>query len=174
MPVITALKGTLTVTAKDEDEKVLFSSSQVCYGQTTGELFDNIVEASILIYEEAQTWITLNKGPRYDLNEDWWWIQAIFPDLSGNDTGSGQQLEHVKDIVRATVEKRTSFLEIFMASREHPIQKVVSNGGHFITPKHSKRCFTMSNDLHVKSMRMYGLGGVTYDEYTRIAEQLCL
>lgn len=113
MPIITAFKGTISVEGRSQDsEKPFYTWTLSAYGATIGELIDNLVTTSVSLADDVFAWVTKNKPADYDMEDDYWHIQMIHPDIleaakndpkthsEKNDIGSGSSLSSVSGIVR--------------------------------------------------------------------------
>lgn len=107
MPIITAFQGTITLQGNirggDEANKLLYKETVKAYGETIGELLDNLVEASVTLANDLFSWVTLNCHEDYNLRDDYWYISMAHPEvleIMTSDTGSGSHLESVEGVVR--------------------------------------------------------------------------
>jgi hypothetical protein len=82
MPIVTAYSGSITLraSAKPSDDP-FFTLSKVVYGKSLGELFDNLVEASVRVARDAERWTRANKASDYSLSEDYWRLSVTLPDI---------------------------------------------------------------------------------------------
>lgn len=118
MPIIKAFQGTLTVEGRPkwvEDAVPFYRWTLTAYGETIGELLDNLVETSVSLANDVFAWVTTNKPSEYELEEDYWYISLTHPEIletskdnpathSKNfDTGSGSSLNSIGDIVKFPV-----------------------------------------------------------------------
>lgn len=82
MPIVTTYSGSITVTATEPFESSPFyETSKTLYGETLGELFDNVVEASIRLTRDTQNWVLANRDANYLLTDDFWKLEIALPDV---------------------------------------------------------------------------------------------
>lgn len=82
MPIVTAYSGSITVTATEPFvSSPFYTLSKTLYGETLGELFDNVVEASINLTRDTQNWVLANRAADYNLADDYWQVQITLPDV---------------------------------------------------------------------------------------------
>lgn len=118
MPIITAFQGTVTVEGAFKgfaDSQPFYTWTLTAYGQTIGELLDNLVTTSVSLANDVFAWVANNKPADYELKEDSWYIQVVHPEIletskdnpathsMKNDTGSGSSLDSIEDIVKFPV-----------------------------------------------------------------------
>lgn len=110
MPIITAFQGTITVKGNvsggTEANQPLYKKTVKAYGETIGELLDNLAEASVTIANDLFAWVALNRPADYNLRDDYWFISMAHPEvleIMTSDTGSGSRLESVEGVVRYAV-----------------------------------------------------------------------
>lgn len=130
MPIVQAYKGLIKVEGSSRqavldnmrEPEPFYSKTIVVYGETPGELWDNIVDASVKIANDVFEWCMMNKPADYnmdmDMGKDYWYYHIVHPDYEyidlndpktfkdENDTGGGGSLESVKGIVRMAVISR--------------------------------------------------------------------
>jgi hypothetical protein len=134
LPIITAFQGTILVegsaredstpqnslqfdvgshtsTGQDTTKTVIYSRKVTAYGETIGELLDNLVEASVTVANDVFAWSAANKSEDYKLSDDFWYMQLVYPDIlethnadpktsKNKDSSSGATLETVDFIVK--------------------------------------------------------------------------
>lgn len=118
MPIIKAFQGTVTVEGRPrwvEDAQPFYRWTLTAYGETIGELLDNLVETSVSLANDVFAWVATHKPSEYELENDYWHISVIHPDIletskdnpathsKDNDTGSGSSLNCIADIVKFPV-----------------------------------------------------------------------
>lgn len=82
MPIVTAYSGSITVTATEPfTNSPFYELSKTLYGETLGELFDNVVEASINLTRDTQNWVLANRAADYNLSDDYWKVEIVLPDV---------------------------------------------------------------------------------------------
>lgn len=115
MPQVTVFQGSLHVTGADCDDYVnFFDVEKMVYGRTQGELRDNMVAESVVLYQQVKAFLEKEKPSDYDMNDDYWYFTKGCPPLleeateEDNDFYSGGVFSNVLDIVRITVDFRQS------------------------------------------------------------------
>lgn len=118
MPIITAFQGTITVEGTFKgivDTPPFYTWTLTAYGQTIGELLDNLVATSVSLANDVFAWVANNKPADYELKDDNWYVSLIHPEIletskddpathsKKNDTGSSSSLNSVEDIVKFPV-----------------------------------------------------------------------
>jgi hypothetical protein len=118
LPIVTAFKGTLTVEGTIrgiENARPFYSRTVTAYGESIGELLDNLVETSVSLANDVFAWVARNEPADYQLKDDYWYISLAHPDIletskdnpqthsKDNDTGSGSSLDSIEDVVRFPV-----------------------------------------------------------------------
>lgn len=118
MPIITAFRGTITVEGAFKglaDGPPFYTWALTAYGETIGELLDNLVTTSVSLANDVFAWVANNRPADYELTDDYWSIQVIHPEIletskdnpathsAKNDTGSGSSLNSIEDIVKFPV-----------------------------------------------------------------------
>lgn len=82
MPIITAYSGSVSLQAGEEiHSESFYRYDKSVYGSTLGELYDNLVEASVGAAEDARIWITTNKPFENTFSEDYWRATVTLPDI---------------------------------------------------------------------------------------------
>jgi hypothetical protein len=122
MPIVTTYSGAIKVTAHEAfTSDPFYEYSKTLYGQSLGELFDNLVEASINITREAQNWVLANKPSDYKLSDDYWKNTIILPDVlsclkeivpTDLDSQYSSRIEEFKDIFSDAVCHRDSLIMV--------------------------------------------------------------
>jgi hypothetical protein len=118
LPIITAFQGTITVEGTFKgivDSQPFYTWTLTAYGQTIGELLDNLVITSVSLANDVFAWVANNKPADYNMEDDYWYIQVVHPEIletskdnpathsKRNDTGSGSSLDSIEDIVKFPV-----------------------------------------------------------------------
>lgn len=82
MPIITVYSGTIWLRASENiyTEPIL-NISKTVYGATLGELFDNLVEASVNVARESQRWALTNQPAGYTPSDGYWRVFVTLPDI---------------------------------------------------------------------------------------------
>lgn len=113
MPTITAFQGTITVEGRSrgsENGEPFYSWTLTEYGETIGELLDNLVAASVTLANDLFAWTTTNKSEDYKFSDDYWYMHIAHPDIlessisdsksHDKDSGSGSTLHDAEYVVR--------------------------------------------------------------------------
>lgn len=82
MPIVRTFMGSVTIKAVTlADDKPLYDYAENAYGETIGELLDNLVELSVKAANEAFLWAVDNKPADYAPYQDRWTVNFIHPDI---------------------------------------------------------------------------------------------
>lgn len=82
MPIITAYSGSISLRASEGvNDEPFYVLSKTVYGMTLGELFDNLVEASVKVSRAAQLWAFTNESAEYSLTDGYWRLAVTLPDI---------------------------------------------------------------------------------------------
>ena len=116
MPVVSAYKATVNVSARQHGEDANFYQKTITvYGETPGETVDNMVKASVELANSVFEWLVQNKPADYRLSDDYWSVYNTHPNFlktdmtdlksreARNDSGSGSSISEIVDIVRHVV-----------------------------------------------------------------------
>lgn len=183
MPIVQAYKASLTVnghpnagsTDLDQEHAPFYTKTLTVYGETPGEVVDNLVKASVEMANAVFEWLMLNKPADYRLKDEYWSVQNIHPnfletDLSdiGKDTdsGSGGSISEVIDIVRHTV----MFRDIDISFSQSHLSLAKSGESNIPT----KPAVSYRDSYEVESFQEltnYGWSGKEFDEILTIAKE---
>lgn len=89
------------------------------YGETAGELLDNLVETSVRIAEHLFVWMLENKSADYKMSDDFWFFTTVIPafeshgsfEFSDEEYASGTTQNAVEGIVRSAALTRELTIE---------------------------------------------------------------
>lgn len=96
MPIIQAFKGTVTVKGVSQNgETSYYLESKTAFGETIGELLDNLVHSSVSMADNAFMWAAMHKPANYTPAHDRWEITLTHPDVLESEA---PDLSHLFDI----------------------------------------------------------------------------
>lgn len=82
MPIIKVYRGSIDLRAgKEIHSESFYRYSKKVYGETLGELFDNLVEAAVIAAEEARMWIVTHDPFTDSMNVDYWQATVTLPNI---------------------------------------------------------------------------------------------
>lgn len=114
MPIITAFQGTIIVEGRSRDtkdaEKPFYAWTLTEYGETIGELLDNLVAASVTLANDLFAWTATHKSEDYKFSDDYWYMYISHPEIlesnisdpksHDKNSGSGSTLHNTEYVVR--------------------------------------------------------------------------
>lgn len=167
--------GSLIVGAQNSSDKTIFySDERVCYGDTVGELWDNLVELSVDSANAVQTWQILNRTSSYSMKDDYWYTLLKFPDVSQKrqSSAAGSSLQSVSDVVKASALNRDVMLRHWMQIEEVQIGGKGFTDEQIMPPKPEIDYAGISVSKTFREMTSFGTKGSDYDSYMRKIEAL--
>lgn len=174
MPVVTAFKGTITVTGTTRNtanQLQTFYENQVSvYGETMGELLDNLVKMSVPVANDVFQWVLENKPATYQLGSpDCWDIDIMHPDLRSfvkgyspiDESNSGGNLKSVEDIVHRVVADRTNSINFALISFRSSPETLLRHA----------RYLDMYDETTLEGKTQVGLTGAEFDKLHEVFGQ---
>lgn len=82
MPIVKAYSGSLRLKASERvNDEPFYEVTKTVYGETLGELSDNLVEYAVTAARAAQQWMIDNKPEDYRFTEGYWRLLITLPDI---------------------------------------------------------------------------------------------
>lgn len=177
MPIITAYRGSVELRAGNElHSESFYTYSKNVYGESLGELFDNLVEASVTAAEEARMWIVTNEPFTDSLNTDYWQSTVSMPGIlkcqeqqisDYLDSASTMRVRSLQEIVGHAVLFRDS--NISMAKT---FLQLCLSGASNIPDEAAVKISGIHNDVgSLKEMTKFGWTGVELEEILEVARR---
>lgn len=181
VPIVQAFKGTIKVTGKRwkyQSPETMYENSKTSYGETIGELLDNMVESSVRLTNELFEWSVLNLPTDYDLEKDSWYVEMTYPNIldvkmsnpktHSLDNSNGSSLHSLNAIVRHAVTSWSIHLEYATGDLQR-IARSMGESFDELTP--SKPLDDSYYELETyREIAQYGFTGTDLDAYLAIAE----
>lgn len=180
MPIIQTYQGQISLRGRGSgnDSSPFYYESIKAYGETIGELMDNLVQASIPLANNAFLWTMQNKPLDYSMRDDNWWLEISHPDLIESfvedpsthqkDTGGGSAVTCHRDIVTHTVIHRNVTIDLVAT------QLALTKSGPTQIPQHAAQPFTQEyyEDGHnYETYIAFGFTGLELDKILAIADE---
>ena len=179
MPIVQAYKGHILVegqakgiTYPTDKDKAIYSKKLTAYGETLGELLDNLVQASVTLANDAFQWAMMTQSSDYTPNDDHWFCSIVHPEITRRtdwpveDVGSGSSIHDFDYIVRHAVVVRDITIR---STATHLL--LAKSGPSAISEKPKTPYNGISNATSFQEMTGYGFQGPELDEILRIAKE---
>lgn len=122
MPIVQTFKGTIQVEGKsDNNTHPDYLNSKTAYGETIGELLDNLVAASVTLTNELFEWSVTNLPSDYNVESNSWYASMTYPDILSsrksdvkthqNDIGTVHKLSMLESLVIHAITTRSIDIE---------------------------------------------------------------
>lgn len=141
------------------------------YGETAGELLDNLVETSVRIAEHLFVWMLENKSADYKMSDDFWFFTTVTPDfesrgsfeVSDEEYASGTRQSNIEGIVHSAVLTRQLTIERFY--------RYLSLNGIASDFKPAKPYNDIYDEPSLSGKTGYGFMGSGFDALKKLADE---
>lgn len=174
MPIVKAYSGSIRLMASEMvNEEPFYEFKKTVYGETLGELSDNLVAYSVIAAREAQRWVSATKPEEYRLTEGYWRLLITQPEIMKC------QQKTLPENIDSTFDSRVlAFEEIVIVAtvyrdslvRQTYTQLQLVRGGPSAIPEPSSSPLSGLSDFEtLEEITEFGLNGKDLDAVLEIA-----